>query len=107
MEQSKLNYIRGWKKRSRAKARQEAYTAYGGPICACCGETELMFLTIDHIDGGGCKEDRKVRRHLPVSLKSKGFPQGYQVLCFNCNCGRARNEGVCPHQAKNLVSLPA
>jgi hypothetical protein len=24
------------------------------------------------------------------------------VLCYNCNCGRARNGGVCPHQQKKL-----
>jgi len=31
---------------------------YGGtpPKCACCGESHLEFLAIDHIKGGGIKE---------------------------------------------------
>lgn len=33
-------------------------------------------------------------------LKRAGYPPGYQVLCFNCNCGRAKRGGVCPHKAK-------
>lgn len=30
------------------------------------------------------------------------------VLCFNCNCGREQNDGVCPHEeekADNVRSL--
>jgi hypothetical protein len=26
------------------------------------------------------------------------FPPGFRLLCSNCNFGRARNHGVCPHQ---------
>lgn len=28
------------------------------------------------------------------------FPDGFQILCFNCNCGRHRNGDVCPHKTK-------
>jgi hypothetical protein len=34
------------------RLREEAIHHYGG-ACACCGETELAFLAIDHIEGGG------------------------------------------------------
>jgi hypothetical protein len=27
-----------------------------------------------------------------------GYPEGFQVLCMNCNWGRYRNGGVCPHE---------
>src|SRR5437763_1707125 len=30
----------------------EAFNAYGGAVCACCGEAALVFLTLDHKDGG-------------------------------------------------------
>src|SRR5574341_1456443 len=36
------------------KLRHDAVMAYGGYICACCGETRKPFLSIDHIN-----KDRK------------------------------------------------
>lgn len=27
------------------------------------------------------------------------FPEGFQVLCYNCNLGRAHCGGVCPHKS--------
>ncbi len=77
---------------------------YGGK-CTCCGETELLFLTLDHIDGQGAKHrkqfggrysGRKVYQWIIV----QEYPKGFQVLCFNCNCGKARNNNVCPHNSK-------
>jgi hypothetical protein len=26
------------------------------------------------------------------------FPDTITLLCFNCNCGKGRNKGVCPHK---------
>ena len=78
-----------------------AFDAYGGARCACCGETQIGFLSLDHING--CtKETRKIQGlggRLYQWLKKQGYPLGYQVLCFNCNLGRAHNHGVCPHKA--------
>lgn len=31
-------------------------------------------------------------------LAGKADLDRYQLLCFNCNCGRHRNGGVCPHK---------
>ena len=78
-----------------AKAKMEAFTAYGAK-CACCGEVEPMFLTIDHVnnDGGG----RKRSGSIYFVARREGFPSRYQVLCYNCNLGKARNGGKCPHQ---------
>src|ERR1035437_3095968 len=41
----------------RAGVRERALIAYGG-TCICCGETNLHFLSFDHINGGGGKERR-------------------------------------------------
>jgi|SRR3990170_2753454 len=71
-----------------------------GRQCACCGETELLFLTFDHINGGGRRHSLKVG-YIPRWLVSQGFPDGFQVLCMNCNLGRSINGGVCPHQEKD------
>ena len=69
------------------------------PTCACCGEANPGFLTIDHINGGGNAHRREVGggNNLLVWLKKQGYPAGFQVLCFNCNAGRYWNGGSCPH----------
>jgi hypothetical protein len=70
----------------------------------CCGETEPLFLTLDHINGGGNKHRREIKESGKGSgsfyewLKRNGYPPGFQVLCQNCNVGKWRNGGVCPHQ---------
>jgi len=69
-----------------------AYDYYGGRYCACCGESMLEFLNIDHIAGGGNVQVR--RGTLPAWLKSMGYPPGYQILCSNCNFGKSRNGNV-------------
>ena len=69
--------------------------------CVCCGETEIVFLTVDHINGGGSEERRRTNQHTGSFLrylKKQGYPEGYQVLCWNCNCGRVQNGGICPHK---------
>lgn len=86
------------------KTRDEVYQAYGGYRCVCCGEIEPLFLTIDHINNDGARH----RKSLPSRygglyywLIKKGFPKGYQVLCMNCNMGKYRNKGICPHKRKS------
>lgn len=89
------------------RARLEAYEAYGGAHCACCGEKELMFLTIDHVNNDGAEHRRSLGwkrggRSMGAWLRANGFPPGFQVLCINCNFGKHRNGGVCPHQTRRL-----
>lgn len=73
-----------------------------GRECACCGEAHPIFLTIDHVNGDGAEFARNHgsshRRNLYRWLVTHGFPPGYQTLCWNCNSGRARNGGICPHR---------
>ena len=90
-------------KRSHANCRDQVFAAYGGYKCVCCGETEPMFLSIDHIDNNGAVE-RKSGKYSGSGtgfyqwLRKNNFPPGYQVLCMNCNTGKHKNGGVCPHQ---------
>ena len=90
--------------RNRAKLKADAIKAYGGK-CKCCKEKDIRFLTIDHIEGGGTKHRRELGGGRKVSsrgfylmLRRESYPKGYQVLCWSCNCGRALNGGICPHQ---------
>jgi len=89
------------------KVRHEAIMAYGGYICACCGETEPRFLTLDHMNNDGANHRRSLGWTISNGrgcggamlnhLRHTGYPPGYQILCMNCNFGKAHNGGVCPH----------
>ncbi len=79
----------------RASVKHEVFMRYGGYQCVCCGETEKIFLTIDHIYKSG--KSPYERQQLYMWLKRQNFPEGFRVLCFNCNLGRNRNKGICPH----------
>jgi hypothetical protein len=78
------------------------FNHYGGFKCACCGETNPLFLSMDHINGGGTKHRRegKLRNSNLFYrwLMKNNYPEGFQVLCMNCNWGKRMNNGVCPHK---------
>jgi len=87
-------------KERRRIIRHQAIEHYGGH-CACCGETENSFLTIDHIYGNGGEHRRQIKRFdVAYWLYLHNYPEGYQILCFNCNVGRYHNGGICPHKAQ-------
>lgn len=83
---------------SRAKKLRvlEAY----GKVCTCCKEDNFEFLSIDHINGGG-SEHRKIVRNIYAWLIRNDFPEGFRVLCMNCNFALGRY-GYCPHQKSAL-----
>ena len=76
------------------------------PICSCCGYNDIRFLNLDHI---------KSRKNIPQKekklngirlwkyIKSQGYPDGYQVMCFNCNIAKG-NRKYCPHQLDRMKS---
>lgn len=73
--------------------------AYGNK-CICCGENNLLFLTIDHINNDGASQRKEIGEGITFYnwVIKNNFPTFLQCLCFNCNCGRYRNKGVCPHK---------
>lgn len=92
------NYHSHYKKYN-DKCRQTVLNHYGAK-CVCCGETVKQFLTIDHINGGGNQHRKEVGsgRNMMVWIIKNNFPKDFQILCFNCNCGRQLNKGICPHK---------
>lgn len=80
------------------KYRDIVFSHYGYR-CVCCGEENPLFLTIDHINGRTKEEAGKGQdyRHLGGMILRGEARRDLQTLCFNCNCGRQRNAGVCPH----------
>lgn len=84
------------------KIRLEVLSHYskGRMKCACCKESEIKFLAIDHLNGGGRKECQKLGRRgisFYMWLKKNNYPKGYQILCHNCNLAKGFY-GKCPHK---------
>jgi len=89
----------------REKTKREVLGHYSGQLfkCACCGEPEIDFLTVDHISGNAKQQKDwhgtpRSGNALYLWLVRNRFPTGFQVLCMNCNCAKGRH-GVCPHVA--------
>ncbi len=84
----------------------EVMAAYGGK-CACCGETEIAFLSIDHKRDNGADHRREIKstggEDFYRWLRERGYPQDdFQCLCMNCNWAKSRNFWGCPHEAARL-----
>lgn len=86
-----------YNKRRRELHKEVVFDHYG-QRCACCGVTEPVFLTVDHIGGGGSAH-RKITKSIGMWgwLIRNDFPPGFQILCWNCNAAK-HFAGVCPHQ---------
>lgn len=80
---------------------------YYGRQCSCCDEKNFYFLTMDHINNDGSyfrKEMRSSSDFYEWIIKNN-FPPDLQTLCMNCNWGKHRNGGICPHvQDKTLFN---
>ena len=96
--------------REKYETHKKMVFGYYGTKCACCGEDELMFLTVDHInnDGNLHRKNKVSTSHHNIYgwLVRNGFPDGFQILCMNCNMGKHRNNGVCPHQIARCNDHP-
>ena len=57
-------------------------------VCQKCGFNDIRALSIDHIKGGGNEHRKQLKRGAGASfyewLKANNFPEGFQVLCMNC-----------------------
>lgn len=87
--------------RYREKALQ--YYSKGKMSCNCCGEKEYKFLAIDHIHGGGSQNRRLYSGSLAAWLVRNELPEGFQILCHNCNMAKGLY-GNCPHQKSLEIS---
>jgi len=95
------------KRRAQANAEskrlKDKVFAHYGMQCVCCGErSDLDFLTIDHMNNDGANHRKSLgllsgTRFYRWLIK-EDFPEGFQTLCWNCNCGKRINHGICPHK---------
>ena len=101
--QNETGRVRRWRKRKRLAAL--AFYSGQTPKCECCGESHIEFLEFDHINGNGSKHRREIKnRNLGAWLVQNGFPEGFRVLCTNCNVCLWRYK-YCPHQKKTVEEV--
>ena len=77
-------------KSARIDRRRTVLEHYSGspPMCASCGTGIYEFLCIDHIDGGGNQQRAELKLKSDGFYRwliKQGFPEGFCVLCHNCN----------------------
>jgi hypothetical protein len=80
-ERAKLNALND--RRLRRNLRDQLIQFFGAK-CIKCGFTDKRALQIDHIYGGGTKENKTISRHR-MSKNILSNAPGYQLLCANCN----------------------
>lgn len=91
--------LRAYGKARNHEFKLRVFNAYGGVQCACCGESNHEYLTLDHVNNDGAAH-RKELNGKPIYhwLCRNGFPPGFQVLCMNCNRSKHDYGGVCWHK---------
>jgi len=89
----------------RNKFRVIHHYSNGTMKCECCGIEDIEFNGIDHPNGGGQAERRKIKRsagrEFYAWLVKMGFPPGYRILCYNCNSAWGFL-GYCPHAMEKI-----
>ena len=90
---------RNYSRNARLKVLQH-YSGNETPYCECCGENTYEFLSLDHTNGDGAEHRRKLGTGGDRTYRwiiKNDFPDGFRVLCYNCNLSHGFN-GYCPHQ---------
>lgn len=96
-------WSKAYHRRRMQEAKQKVF-AHFGEQCACCGEADIAFLTIDHVNNDGHLHRNEIKsQRFYEWLVRNDFQSDYdlQTLCFNCNFAKRYNGGVCPHQERS------
>jgi hypothetical protein len=91
----------------RARVKAKVFSHYGS-VCACCGETKKLFLTLGHTKGDGASHRKSLGNSsggiaMWLDVIKRNFPDDFRIECYNCNCGAFRNGGICPHVTMGLA----
>ena len=100
LKSSKLQY-----QKMKEKVTKEVIKYYSSGTMACANPfnehkepyTNILALTLDHIEGGGHKHRNNIKRsgaHFYRYLQKQGYPDGYRVLCMNCQFMKFKTEDV-------------
>jgi len=114
--------IASYEKERRETLKEDVFSHYSKihsnsdiPCCRCCGESSHMeFLTMDHIAGRKQMDSEPELLKLGYSSKlsaqplnvwiiDNNFPEGFQILCINCNFAKGHSkDNKCPHQLDRM-----
>ncbi len=85
-EYNEVRRERGLEYRRGVKLDLLKHYSSGTMECAICGFSDIKALSIDHMNGGGAAHRREVGQGINFYrwLRKHGYPEGYQVLCMNC-----------------------
>ena len=82
-----LYRAKGRRRNAALKLNVITYYSQDKLVCAKCNENRMDCLSIDHINGLGTQNRKALHRSGSTFyqwLKSNGHPDGFQVLCMNC-----------------------
>lgn len=74
-------------KNYREKLKLETFGHYSPELkCQRCGFSDIRTLSIDHINGRGYEQRKLISSgsNMYRWLRNNDYPEGYQVLCMNC-----------------------
>lgn len=83
---------RAWDRQEQERLRLEVIDHYskGTRKCTHCAYDNIKALCVDHIHNNGAEERHKLGRASQVLryLRKNKYPEGYQILCHNCNVAK-------------------
>lgn len=77
---------RKWRNDVRVKVLKH-YSFYNEIHCCSCGVTNLDIMVLDHTRDDGNKHRGEIGKNtnIYIWLNKNGLPEGFQVMCHNCN----------------------
>jgi hypothetical protein len=81
-------YHRRWQNKGYARMKEEIFSGLGSK-CSACGITDRRVLQIDHVNGGGGRQERiymgSTNRMRQILREFHTNVKAFQLLCANCN----------------------
>ncbi len=73
--------------------------------CSRCGFNDIRALSVDHINGQGGKHRKEVGVHTYRWLKANNYPDGFQILCMNCQFIKRIENRECGNHNKDAEAV--
>ena len=90
---SETTEVRSERQRRHNNRLRSTFFEMYGEVCACCGEANKGFLTLEHKDGNPKLGQAFQEYRRAIKTYS---PELFEVLCYNCNCSK-KFLPACPH----------
>ena len=71
--------------RNKIRKQRLKIIEYLGAKCKWCGFTDWRALQVDHVNGRGTKENKKIGNYKVLGQVMTDTSGKYQLLCANCN----------------------